>query len=146
MDIRKTYTRTRPVFMGDDCEIGFVVDLAVDQQSFCITPHGLDTQAEAEWYRDQLATALTRLVAQQSASAQQPGGEVRQAQPNVVKIGCPLCAVTHLVRGHQSDPPGTAAIVALCGACGAPDDVAYYDANGQEILPGWKQDATNPTP
>jgi len=36
--------------------------LVVDHQSFCVTPYGCDDTDQAVWFREQLLTALERLV------------------------------------------------------------------------------------
>jgi hypothetical protein len=56
------YVEVRPVVMQGYPDAHHVF-LKVTSQSFCVTPHGCETKAEAEWTRDMLCTALARIIA-----------------------------------------------------------------------------------
>ena len=60
------YAAIRPVVMKGwpDAHNAYLV---VDQQSFCVSPLGVDTAEEAAWQCWQLSAALCRLVDQQTA-------------------------------------------------------------------------------
>lgn len=67
--MKRDHTVIRPVVMEGYPEARHVY-FKVGPQSFCVTPHGCETQEEAEWMQGQLAIALANLL-----SPEQPHGE-----------------------------------------------------------------------
>lgn len=58
------YTEKTPVFVEDEPDAHNVY-FRVNQQHFCITPIPAEDADHAEWFRRQLAVALSRLIEQQ---------------------------------------------------------------------------------
>lgn len=59
-EIRKRYTRVRKNFISR----GYVCALVVDHQMFCMPCPEPQSRAHAEWVREQLVIALTRMAKQ----------------------------------------------------------------------------------
>lgn len=55
------YTEIAPV-VDEDWPDAHNVFLKVTNQRFCVTPHGCETKEQAEWHRDMLCIALTKIV------------------------------------------------------------------------------------
>lgn len=60
--IRNNYTAIKECAVGGEDELHYTVWLKVNQQSFCVTPQAYETMEEAEWFRDQLVSALLTML------------------------------------------------------------------------------------
>lgn len=55
------YVEIAPVVMMDFPDAQHVF-LKINNQRFCVTPHGCETKEEAEWMRDMLCIALDEIA------------------------------------------------------------------------------------